>query len=46
MFHDVGISRCDGYCVEQRNFKRFPHIHLQPKLARNSHGAQAQPNSL
>jgi len=40
-FHDVSVSRCDGYCVKQRNSRCLPHIHLQPELARNNREAQA-----
>jgi len=44
-FHDVSISRCDGYCAKQRNSKCLLHIHLQPELTRNNRGARAQPNN-
>jgi hypothetical protein len=43
MFHDVRVSRCDGYCAEQRNSGCFLHIHLQPELAGNYREARTQP---
>ncbi len=46
MFHDASVSRCNGCCAEQRNSRCLPHIHLQPKLAKNSCGAWAQLNNL